>query len=110
MIIKNYIRPIISQKLLKKHSLKEAIKLCKYYSIENDNIRCPICGHYTLGQDWVCQHCGWQQDNLIENDDEYSYSNYCSINEFKLIYNRVGKNKPFNEYWEKILRSDDTKN
>lgn len=101
-MIKNYIRPIIFQKLLKKYSLKYAIKLCNWYPVEKDNLKCPICGHYTLGQDWICQHCGWQQDNLIENDDEYSDSNCCSINEYKLIYNRVGKNKPFNEYWENI--------
>lgn len=84
MIIKNYIRPIISQRMLKTRSLKNSIQVCKLYGVEDKHLKCPVCGRYTLGQDWIC-NCGWQQDFLLKSDDEYSDSNYCSVNEYKLI-------------------------
>ena len=81
------------------NSLKDAISSAKLYGVDIKNRKCPICGKYTFGQDWICNRCGWQQDNLVYTDDEYSDSNYCSINEYKEVYKQVGKNKPLEEYW-----------
>ena len=95
-----YIRPFIEQKMLSKYgNLKDAISSAKLYGVDIKNRKCPICGKYTFGQDWICQCCGWQQDTLVYTDDEYSDSNYCSINEYKEVYRQVGKNKPLEEYW-----------
>ena len=95
-----YIRPFIDQKMYNYGTtLKNAIHLAKLYGVQDNNRRCPICGKYTFGQDWICQRCGWQQDTLVYTDDEYSDSNYCSINEYREVYKNVGKNKPLKEYW-----------
>ena len=95
-----YIRPFIDQKMYSNYnSLKDAISSAKLYGVDIKNRKCPICGKYTFGQDWICNRCGWQQDNLVYTDDEYSDSNYCSINEYKEVYKQVGKNKPLKEYW-----------
>lgn len=97
-----YIRPFIDQKMYKSRTLKEAIHLAKLYGISEGFEKCPICGKYTFGFGWICKNCGWETDTdylLIENPDQYSFANYCSINEYKEIYKNVGKNKPLQEYW-----------
>ena len=94
-----YIRPFIDQKMYNYETLKSAVHTAKLYGVDNENRKCPICEKYTFGQDWICNCCGWQQDNLVYTDDEYSDSNYCSINEYKEVYKQVGKNKPLEEYW-----------
>ena len=64
-------------------TIKELKNTAEYKSGMFKIIKCPCCGDYTLDNNWICD-CGWEYDG-IENPDEYSQVNQCSITEYKKI-------------------------
>lgn len=54
----------------------------RFFEVE----KCPICGKYTFSNGYICRVCLWESDGVLEDDDEYSYANYCSINEYRRKY------------------------
>lgn len=59
--------------------IRETIEYKEYgYNI----VTCPICGHETLDNYWICEHCGWEYDNTCCKDD-YSIVNQCTIEEYQ---------------------------
>lgn len=60
-------------------NLKETIEFKEYgYNI----VRCPICGHQTLDNYWICEHCGWEYDGNIL-DEQYSSVNKSTVKEYR---------------------------
>ena len=43
---------------------------------------CPICGHETLNQYYICPHCNWEYDGTLLNE-EYSVANSSTIEDYK---------------------------
>lgn len=64
-------------------NIYEYAKKYDFYKV----VKCPVCGHDTLDFYFICEHCGWEYDN-VKSDDEYSDPNGCSINEAKEFYKK----------------------
>lgn len=63
-------------------NLRETIEYKEYgYSI----VTCPVCGKETLDNYWICEHCGWEYDNTVTNDN-YSFANQCTLEYYKSKY------------------------
>ena len=63
-------------------------------------VPCPVCGHLTLDMYWICEHCGWEYDNELQNEDEESPANGMSMREYRELYQvggtgmaRVGRDR-----------------
>lgn len=41
---------------------------------------CPCCGTHTFGYGYVCEHCGWEQDNV------HDFRYFVNLFVYKLIY------------------------
>lgn len=48
-------------------------------------VRCPVCGHETLDFYWICEHCGWEYDGIIDEDTDSS-ANGMSVREYRQKY------------------------
>lgn len=48
-------------------------------------VKCPVCGQDTLDNHYVCDNCGWEYDNIYD-EDNYSSANSCSIQEYRNKY------------------------
>lgn len=44
---------------------------------------CPICGHKTYNNFWICDHCNWEYDGTTEG---YSAANDAYLEEYKDDY------------------------
>lgn len=53
-------------------------------------IACPCCGNETFDMYFICPHCGWEYDGII-NDDDYSSANDMTLKEYRAQY-KVTKN------------------
>ena len=49
-------------------------------------VLCPICGHLTLDNHYICQYCKWEYDGAMR-DSDYSSANGCTVGEYKLEFN-----------------------
>lgn len=76
----NAIRIIKDQKM----TYAEYKNYHKFFGVE----RCPICGKYTFDNGYVCRICKWEADGVLEDDDEYSHANRCSINEYREMWGK----------------------
>lgn len=66
-------------------NLEETVEFKKYnYNI----VTCPICGHETLDNYWICEHCDWEYDGTT-SDEQYSAVNNSTVGEYKEQYGRV---------------------
>ena len=45
-------------------------------------ITCPVCGKETLNNHYICPHCGWEYDGIMD-EDMYSPANTTTIKEYK---------------------------
>ena len=45
-------------------------------------VTCPICKNETLDDFFICQHCGWEYDGCIKEDD-YSSANKSTVSEYR---------------------------
>lgn len=59
--------------------------------------RCPICGHLTLTENFICPHCEWEYDNYFDDEGRSYVNGNLTIEEYK-------------ERWIKNQRSLKTKN
>ena len=60
-------------------NLKETVEYKEYgFNI----VKCPVCGHDTLDNFWICEHCGWEYDGT-KSEDEFSEANDGTIKEYK---------------------------
>lgn len=50
-------------------------------------VTCPICGSETLGMNWTCPRCGWEQDGT-EEDSEFSGANGMTVEVYRNIYQK----------------------
>lgn len=62
-------------------------------------VTCPVCGTETLGMDWVCPRCGWEQDGA-EEDSDFSNANGMTVETYRSIHRKKsdvcrGNNKDF---------------
>lgn len=46
-------------------------------------VRCPICGKPTLDTCWLCSNCGWEYDMCATINEQYSYPNGSTVNEYR---------------------------
>ena len=57
---------------------------------DNDRHMCPVCGQYEFefhGSFDICEVCGWEDDNVQENDPDYAGgANIISLNQAKKAY------------------------
>lgn len=61
-------------------SLKETPE---YKSGRYDIVKCPICGHTTLDNHFICYRCQWEYDDSLVDDVDYSFCNHSSIKDYK---------------------------
>ena len=69
------------------------IKLVLYYiryelfsKLRRKIVKCPVCGHYTLDEYYICPYCKWEYDPFVENEDDKSYPNgNLSIKEYRKV-------------------------
>jgi rubredoxin len=47
-------------------------------------ILCPVCGHKTLDNYYICKKCGWEYDSLPPW--HYSAANGATLEEYRLRY------------------------
>jgi ribosomal protein L37AE/L43A len=47
---------------------------------------CPVCAQTELGDYWVCEVCGWENEDHMYDPDEKSLPNKMSLNEAKRIW------------------------
>lgn len=45
-------------------------------------ITCPVCLNETFDDYFICPHCGWEYDNIID-ENMYSTTNKSTIKDFK---------------------------
>lgn len=45
-------------------------------------IECPVCSNETFDDYFICPHCGWEFDNIVDKD-VYSTTNKSTIKDFK---------------------------
>lgn len=66
-------------------NIRETIE---YKELGYQIIQCPICGHETLDNHFICPHCNWEYDDEVEfkTGDEYSIANDCTLNEHLYSY------------------------
>ena len=60
-------------------NLRETVEYKEFgYSV----ITCPVCGKETLNNHYICPHCGWEYDDITD-EDMYSPANTTTIKEYK---------------------------
>ena len=60
-------------------NLRETVEYKEFgYSV----ITCPVCGKETLNNHYICPHCGWEYDGIID-EDMYCPANTTTIREYK---------------------------
>ena len=65
-------------------NLKETVE---YKELGYKIVKCPVCGKDTLDSHWICDNCGWEYDNTLD-EDAHSVCNNMSINEAKINFIR----------------------
>lgn len=56
-----------------------------------DLIKCPVCGHLTMTQNYICPFCEWEYDDTIDENEE-SYVNGSTISEYRMrVVEKYGK-------------------
>ena len=48
-------------------------------------VTCPVCGNETLGMNWICPRCGWEQDGA-EADSDFSSANGATPRKYRSLY------------------------
>lgn len=43
-------------------------------------VKCPVCGHLTLNQSFICNHCHWEYESEYEDKSKYSQPSYSNGN------------------------------
>ena len=87
--IKAVIEDTISR--LQEEGVEDIRKTVEYLEYGFKVVTCPICGNETLDMFWVCQHCGWEYDYFL-NENEESLSNGVTIAEYRAEYEKLIKN------------------
>lgn len=60
-------------------NLRETVEYKEFgYSV----ITCPVCGKETLNNHYICPHCGWEYDDITD-ENMYSTANTATIREYK---------------------------
>ena len=59
-------------------------------------VKCPVCGHWTLNDYWICPHCKWEMDPGLENPKLWS----AEIPNLYQLYIEVEDEKDINSDWE----------
>ena len=62
---------VLSNELIEEH-------ISKGYKI----IKCPVCDNETFDDYFICPHCDWEYDGIVESD-VYSSTNKSTINLYK---------------------------
>lgn len=57
----------------------------EYRECDYPIVTCPICGSETLGMDWICSRCGWEQDG-VEEDKVFSGANGMTLEKYREVY------------------------
>lgn len=57
--------------------------------------KCPVCGHLTMTENYICPFCEWEYDDVVDENEE-SYINGSTIVEYRMRV--IGK------YGEKIIK------
>jgi len=57
--------------------------------------RCPVCGHWTLTQNYICPFCEWEYDDTLDENEE-SYVNGSTIAEYRM--------RVIDKYGEEIIK------
>ena len=55
-------------------------------------VTCPVCGQETLDHYWICEHCGWEYDGTVE-ENEWSDANKDMIAHFREKQKKQTKEK-----------------
>lgn len=68
-------------------------ELFKYSKDERAKFRrCPVCGHWTLNQNFICPYCHWEDDGYYDVND-YNKPSYPNGNMNVFEYREYIKNK-----------------
>lgn len=59
----------------------------EYRQLDYPIVTCPVCGSETLGMDWVCPRCGWEQDGTTEGAD-FSSANGMTLAKYREAYRK----------------------
>lgn len=59
----------------------ENLEIGEIYDSDFTVIRCPVCGHKTLDNHWICPNCNWEYDGFPE--DHYSAANGATLAEYR---------------------------
>ncbi len=86
--IKAVIEDTISR--LREEGVEDIRKTVEYLEYGFKVVTCPICENETLDDFFICQHCGWEYDGCIKEDD-CSSANKATVAEYRAKYEKISK-------------------
>ena len=74
MFLIKTLNTVLEEELIQEH-------VSKWYK----KIKCPVCSNETSDDYFICPHCGWEYDNIVD-ENIYSTTNKSTIKDYRKTF------------------------